>query len=42
LLSPLNLFVAGVFDKMHCLDVGVDHGGWGEAIAEVKLERTQE
>ena len=56
LLSPLNLFVAEVFDKiasgenptqasfdkMHCLDVGVDHGGWGEAIAEVKVERTQE
>ena len=30
------------FNKMHCLDVGVDHGGWGEAIAEVKVERTQE
>jgi hypothetical protein len=56
LLSPLNFYVAGVFDKiasgenptqatfnkMHCVDVGVDHGGWGEVVAEVKVERTQE
>jgi uncharacterized repeat protein (TIGR04076 family) len=56
LLSPLSLYVAGVFDKlangedpaqatfnkMHCVDVGVDHGGWGEVVAEVKVERTQE
>jgi uncharacterized repeat protein (TIGR04076 family) len=27
------------FDKAHCPDVGVDHGGWGEVIAEVKVEK---
>jgi hypothetical protein len=54
LLSPLNFYIAGmfdkiangedpsqaVFDKTHCVDVGVDHGGWGEVIAQVKVERT--
>jgi hypothetical protein len=27
------------FNKVHCTDVGVDHGGWGEAIAEVRVEK---
>jgi hypothetical protein len=30
------------FDKLHCVDVGVEHGGWGEVVAELKVERTQE
>ena len=30
------------FNKVHCVDVGVDHGGWGEVVAEVKVERIQE
>lgn len=25
------------FNKVHCVDVGVDHGGWGEVVAEVKV-----
>lgn len=24
-------------NKLHCIDVGVDHGGWGELVAEVKV-----
>jgi uncharacterized repeat protein (TIGR04076 family) len=28
-----------VFPKVHCVDVGVEHGGWGEVIAEVKVEK---
>jgi hypothetical protein len=28
--------------KYHCLDVGVDHGGWGEVVVEVKVEKIQE
>ena len=30
------------FNKVHCIDVGVDHGGWGEVVVEVKVEKTQE
>jgi len=30
------------FNKVHCIDVGVDNGGWGEVVAEVKVERIQE
>lgn len=30
-----------VFTKHHCPDVGVDNGGWGEVIVEVKVEETQ-
>jgi uncharacterized repeat protein (TIGR04076 family) len=30
------------FNKVHCVDVGVDHGGWGEVVVEVKVEKTQE
>lgn len=26
-------------NKVHCVDVGVDHGGWGEVVAEVKVEK---
>jgi uncharacterized repeat protein (TIGR04076 family) len=26
------------FNKVHCLDVGVDQGGWGEVVVEVKVE----
>jgi uncharacterized repeat protein (TIGR04076 family) len=28
------------FNKVHCVDVGVDHGGWGEVVVEVKVEKT--
>jgi uncharacterized repeat protein (TIGR04076 family) len=27
------------FNKVHCVDVGVEHGGWGEAIVELKVEK---
>jgi hypothetical protein len=27
------------FDNLHCVDVGVDHGGWGEAVVQVKVEK---
>jgi hypothetical protein len=27
------------FNKVHCMDVGVDHGGWGEVVAEIKVEK---
>jgi uncharacterized repeat protein (TIGR04076 family) len=30
------------FSKVHCGDVGVDHGGWGEVVAEIKVEKIQE
>jgi uncharacterized repeat protein (TIGR04076 family) len=26
-------------NKVHCIDVGVDQGGWGEVVAEVKVEK---
>jgi hypothetical protein len=26
-----------MFPKVHCTDVGVEHGGWGEVVAEVKV-----
>ncbi len=26
-------------NNFHCIDVGVDHGGWGEVVAEVKIEK---
>ena len=28
------------FNKVHCVDVGVEQGGWGEVILEVKVEET--
>jgi len=28
------------FNKVHCVDVGVDQGGWGEVVAEVKVVKT--
>jgi len=28
------------FNKVHCVDVGVEHGGWGEVVVEVKVEKT--
>jgi uncharacterized repeat protein (TIGR04076 family) len=27
------------FSKVHCTDVGLDNGGWGEVIAEVRVEK---
>jgi len=30
------------FNKVHCLDVGVDKGGWGEVVAEVRVEKLYE
>ena len=27
------------FNKIHCVDVGVDNGGWGEVVLEVKVEK---
>jgi uncharacterized repeat protein (TIGR04076 family) len=27
------------FPHVHCPDVGVDHGGWGEVIVEVKFKK---
>ena len=30
------------FNRVHCTDVGVDRGGWGEVVVEVKVEKTQE
>lgn len=27
------------FNKVHCTDVGVDNGGWGEVVAEVRVEK---
>jgi uncharacterized repeat protein (TIGR04076 family) len=29
------------FDKVHCPDVGVNHGGWGEVIVEMKVEKAR-
>lgn len=29
------------FNKAHCPDVGVDHGGWGEVIVEVTVKNVQ-
>jgi len=29
------------FNRVHCFDVGVDQGGWGEVVVEVKVEKTQ-
>jgi hypothetical protein len=28
------------FNRVHCLDVGVDKGGWGEVVVEVRVEKT--
>ena len=28
------------FNSVHCVDVGVDDGGWGEVVAEVKVEQS--
>ena len=28
-----------VYPKVHCVDVGLDHGGSGEVVAEVKVEK---
>ena len=30
------------FNRVHCVDVGVDRGGWGEVVVEAKVEKTQE
>jgi uncharacterized repeat protein (TIGR04076 family) len=30
------------FNAVHCQDVGVDRGGWGEVVVEVKVEKTGE
>ncbi len=30
------------FNRVHCLDVGVDNGGWGEVIVEVRVEKLYE
>jgi uncharacterized repeat protein (TIGR04076 family) len=30
------------FNRVHCTDVGVDRGGWGEVVVGVKVEKTQE
>ena len=30
------------FNRVHCADVGVDRGGWGEVVVEAKVEKTQE
>ena len=30
------------FNKVHCFDPGLDHGGWGEVVVEVRVEKTQE
>ena len=30
------------FNAVHCLDVGVEHGGWGEVVVEVRVETTSE
>ncbi len=30
------------FNTVHCQDAGVDHGGWGEVVVEVKVEKTTE
>ncbi len=27
------------FNKVHCVDVGVDEGGWGAVVAEIKVEK---
>ena len=27
------------FNNLHCVDVGVDHGGWGEAVVKVTVEK---
>jgi len=29
------------FNSVHCVDVGVDHGGWGEVIVKAEVEKTQ-
>ena len=29
------------FNKVHCVDVGVDNGGWGEVVVDVKVEKTE-
>ena len=30
------------FNSVHCVDVGVDRGGWGEVVVQAKVEKTQE
>jgi uncharacterized repeat protein (TIGR04076 family) len=30
------------FPHTHCPDVGVDHGGWGEVIVKVRVEKVKE
>jgi len=30
------------FNNVHCVDVGVDHGGWGEVRVKAKVEKSQE
>jgi uncharacterized repeat protein (TIGR04076 family) len=31
-----------IFPMLHCVDVGVDRGGWGEVIAKIKVEKIQD
>jgi len=28
------------FNKAHCVDVGVDAGGWGAVVVELRVEKT--
>jgi uncharacterized repeat protein (TIGR04076 family) len=30
-----------VFNRTHCPDVGVNYGGWGEVIVDIKVEKVQ-
>jgi len=30
------------FNSVHCVDVGMERGGWGEVVVEAKVEKTQE
>jgi uncharacterized repeat protein (TIGR04076 family) len=30
------------FNSIHCVDVGVDHGGWGEVVVAAKVKKIQE
>jgi uncharacterized repeat protein (TIGR04076 family) len=29
------------FNRVRCIDVGVDNGGWGEILMEVRVEKTE-
>ena len=30
------------FNRVHCVDVGVERGGWGEVVVEAKVKKNQE